>query len=377
VEDTFRVLDCHVHPGIALPRAAYIEGEIKYLDLINKASLDKMNLLSTLDAVKLNQNPDLIHAKLMHPHLLYIFGALEYPTIIYSGTNLDLKKVKHISLVKQVDTLVNIGFDGIKMIEGHARWRKYVGPLNTKKYKEYFKHMEAIQFPIIAHAKATALSTSYVNETEPRPYDKKETPLRVRQAGWYHPLLKKERWEIADVIHDCPNLKIIFAHFGGLSRFPEQASEVLDRYKNVYLDVTPGYMLYDWSENRETWRELFIKYQDRILFGSDASGSISTDQSAERIYRIRRFLETDEPQIWGAFQKREPVTGLTLPKHVLKIDAENFERVVGETPKKLNIEQAIPLCERMARMMKEAGPWYSVTNIAELLENALKKRLKE
>jgi len=370
--DDLSIIDCHVH-------FTDVGSDGKILEIINKASLKKMNLLSTMDTMKLNFNPELIYMKIFYPHLFYTFGALEYPVRIYSGTNLDLSRIKRISLVKQVDELVDIGFDGIKMLEGHAWWRKHVGPLNSKRYKEYFRYVESLRFPILAHANASGLSEKYVSETEPRPYDKRQYPLRVRDAGWYHPLLKKARLEVADILKACPNLKIIFAHFGGLSKYPEQASEVLDGYKNLHLDVTPGYMMYNWSEKREEWREFFIRYQDRIIFGSDVSSSQSVDAAVALINRIRKFLETGESVIWGAIPKKEPTIGLNLPEQVLrKIYAENFERVVGKNPRELNLEPAITKCERMAKMMNEAGPWHpSAKNTAEHVENLLRQRLKE
>ena len=366
------IIDCHVH-------FTDVESEGRILEIMGKAPLTRMNLLSTLDAVKLNFNPELIYMKRLHPHLFYTFGALEYPARIYQGTNLDLKRIERTSLPEQVDELIDIGFDGIKMIESHAMWRKHVGPLNSKHYKEYFKRAESLQFPILFHGNATGLSRRST-DTGPRSYDRTQYPLWVRDSGWYHPLLKKARLELADVFEHCPNLKVIFAHFGSLAYAPpEQTPEILDRYKNMNLDVTPGMMMYNWTQRRDEWREIFLKYQDRILFGTDVFSSNRLDVAVDLIQRVRRFLETEEPITWGFQPRREPTIGFNLPRHVLrKIYAENFERIVGKNPGELNTEAAIAKCQRMEKMMREAGPWpYSVKNTAEHVGNLLRQNMKE
>jgi predicted TIM-barrel fold metal-dependent hydrolase len=366
--DDPRIIDCHVH-------FTDLDSERKFLEIMDAANINKINLLSTIDAIKLNFNPELIYMKRSHPDFFYIFGALEYPTWIYSGTNLDSRRIKRTNLAQQVDELIDIGFDGIKMIEAHAKWRKYVGPLNNNQYKEYFKHVESLQFPLLMHARASELRKSS-HDTELRQYEKKQYPLWVRQAGWQHPLLKKARLEVADMIQHCPDLKVIFAHFGGLTYVsPEQTPDILDNYKNLYLDVTPGMMMYNWTEKRDEWREIFLKYQDRILFGTDVSSRQSLDVAVDLIHRVRRFLETEDPVTWGFIPKREPTIGFNLPKHVLrKIYAENFERIVGKNPKELKVEAAIAKCERMEKMMRKAGPWpYRVKNIAEQVGNLLRQ----
>jgi predicted TIM-barrel fold metal-dependent hydrolase len=366
------ILDCHVH-------FSDLDSDRRFLKIIEQAGLKGMNLLSTIDAMKLNFNPELIYMKKTYPHLFYIFGALEYPTRLYSGTNLDMRKIKRTSLVKQVDELIDIGFDGIKMIEAHARWRRHIGSLNSKRYKEYFGHVESLQFPLLMHARASGLC-NITHEAELRRYDKKQYPLWVRQSGWQHPLLKKARIEVADMLQSCPDLKVIFAHFGGLAYVsPRQTPEILDNYKNVYLDVTPGMMMYNWTQKRDEWREIFIKYQDRILFGTDVSSRQSLDVAVDLIYRVRRFLETDEPVTWGFMPKREPTIGFNLPKHVLrKIYAGNFERIIGKSPRELNVGAAITKCEKMSNMFKEAGPWpYRTKNTAEQVRNLLNRNTRE
>ena len=145
------------------------------------------------------------------------------------------------------------------------------------------------------------------------------------------------------------------------------------------MDVTPGMMMYNWTQRRDEWREIFLKYQDRILFGTDVFSTNSLDVAMDLIHRVRVFLETEEPVTWGFQPRREPTIGFNLPKHVLqKIYAENFERIVGKNPRKLNVESAVAKCRRMGRLMSEAGPWpYWAKNTAEQVVNLLSEDKKE
>ncbi|MEM2915490.1 MAG: hypothetical protein QXH91_08860, partial [Candidatus Bathyarchaeia archaeon] len=105
-----------------------------------------------------------------------------------------------------------------------------------------------------------------------------------------------------------------------------------------------------------------IRFQDRIVYGTDIGGGQSIEEAKARAWIVRNFLETDEeflvpkesdsllmgPQI--------PFKGLDLPNSVLeKIYAGNFERLAGIRPRKLNIEKAIEECRRIAKIVSKSG----------------------
>jgi hypothetical protein len=110
----------------------------------------------------------------------------------------------------------------------------------------------------------------------------------------------------------------------------ERASEFLDSWPCVNYDLTPGIEMYgSFSEDPEKWRDFFIKYQDRILFGSDNG----LDESLVYINVTRRFLET-----FDEFQCRDlKIKGIGLEENILeKIYHINFERQTGTIPAKIN-----------------------------------------
>lgn len=128
------------------------------------------------------------------------------------------------------------------------------------------------------------------------------------------------------VIEKHPNTIFIGAHFGNL---PEDLAAVggwLDSYPNFYVDIDAR--ISELGRQPYTARKFFIKYQDRILFGTDTP----CDAEAYRLYF--RFLETDDeyidPTPAHKLQGRWMIYGLYLPDEVLeKIYNKNALKVLG------------------------------------------------
>lgn len=116
------------------------------------------------------------------------------------------------------------------------------------------------------------------------------------------------------VMERHPNTIFIGAHFGNL---PEDLAEVgkwLDTYPNFYVDIDAR--ISELGRQPYSARRFFIKYQDRILFGTDTP----CDAEAYRLYF--RFLETDDeyidPTPAHKLQGRWRIYGLYLPDAVLE-----------------------------------------------------------
>ena len=105
-------------------------------------------------------------------------------------------------------------------------------------------------------------------------------------------------------------------------------SNFLDTHPNVYIDFAAR--IDELGRQPYSSRDFFIKYQDRILFGTDMPAK-------PEVYRSYfRFLETkdeyfDYPDYIGRFgYSRWRIYGLYLPDKVLeKIYYKNAEKVLG------------------------------------------------
>lgn len=116
------------------------------------------------------------------------------------------------------------------------------------------------------------------------------------------------------VIKKHPNTIFIGAHFGALPENLKVVGEWLDTYPNFYVDIDAR--ISELGRQPYTARRFFLKYADRILFGTDTA----CDAEAYRLYF--RFLETDDeyidPTPAHKLQGRWMIYGLYLPDEVLE-----------------------------------------------------------
>ena len=122
-----------------------------------------------------------------------------------------------------------------------------------------------------------------------------------------------------------PNTTFICAHFGNN---PEDLATVggwLDKYPNMYIDIDAR--ISELGRQPYSARRFFIKYQDRIMFGTDTTPRVD----AYRMYY--RFLESDDEYFDPAGGHHRQgfwmIYGIFLPKPVLeKLYFKNAEKVV-------------------------------------------------
>ena len=135
-----------------------------------------------------------------------------------------------------------------------------------------------------------------------------------------------------------PNLKTILAHFFYVSDDIEEASRIMDTYPNVYFDITPGGEIFEnFAKDIPAWREFFIKYQDRIMFGTDGD-EVFDKETIDDLYNLAEgALTSDVPSYVAHCYVDLNVGGLNLPKEVVeKIYYTNFENLTKGVVKKAN-----------------------------------------
>lgn len=128
------------------------------------------------------------------------------------------------------------------------------------------------------------------------------------------------------VFEKHPKTIFIATHMANL---PEELGRVamwLEQYPNMYTDINAR--ISELGRQPYTARKFMIKYQDRILFGTDTPCDAET-------YRVHyRFLETDDeyfdPTPAHKQQGRWMIYGLYLPDEVLeKIYNKNALKILG------------------------------------------------
>jgi predicted TIM-barrel fold metal-dependent hydrolase len=121
-----------------------------------------------------------------------------------------------------------------------------------------------------------------------------------------------------------PKTKFICAHFANNPEDLGAVGEWLDSYPNMYVDVDAR--ISELGRQPYTARKFFLKYQNRVMFGTDTS----PNRQAYRMYY--RFLETDDEYFDCARGHHRQgfwmIYGIYLPKDVLaKVYHRNAERL--------------------------------------------------
>jgi predicted TIM-barrel fold metal-dependent hydrolase len=192
--------------------------------------------------------------------------------------------------------------------------------------------------PTFTKMEQLGLPGAGVHISQPYPTRWCDDPVKFWQA--------QNAWE--RVLDRHPRLKVVQAHMLDHFNSDEQLdylSYVLETYPNVNLDLAARFQQFH-RMDPEKLRNFFIRYADRILFGTDISQqprNEGAEAAAERYRRCFGLLETDDTVDAGFFGG-EPAVGLALPLEVLeKIYYRNAARVfprVGETLAKLGYEVA-------------------------------------
>lgn len=319
-------IDCHVH---------VLQGGIEELEQLTADQRAygyiASNFLSVEGMDDAAQNALGIAFKLLSPNH-YAFGGLHY-RFPYD-------------FAEEAGRLWEIGFDGIKMIENKPTERKRLGyAQDDPRYDGLYTKASELGIPMLVHV------------SDPRNFwDPATAPAWAVAAGYAYTdgsFVSFDRLleETVHMLEKHPNLRVCLAHLFFLSDDEPHLRSLMERFPNLLLDITAGTeMYYAFTAQPEIWKQFFLDYQDRILFGTDNCNPHSADD-----LRIRddinglekRFLtESGLFPLWD-----DQIRGIGLPEETLtKITAKNFRRFTSEKPRALDRDKAlIYLRERLAQ----------------------------
>ena len=138
-----------------------------------------------------------------------------------------------------------------------------------------------------------------------------------------------------NVMRRHPRTQFVCLHVADSEDLP-YVSECLDSHPNMHVDIAAR--IGELGRQPRSSRRFFDRYQDRILFGTDASAGSATPQQTfgDALYEIYyRFLETEDEYFDYAPapvppQGRWRIYGIGLPESILrKVYAGNAARLIG------------------------------------------------
>lgn len=120
-----------------------------------------------------------------------------------------------------------------------------------------------------------------------------------------------------------PDMRFIGAHLGSLEYNTDSLAKRLDKFPNMAVDMAArvAHLQYQSQKNRQKIRDFMIKYQDRLIYGSDSEISNSSRPEETKKEVHERWLSD-----WKYFVTNQTMTvdevngefqGLKLPKEVI------------------------------------------------------------
>jgi predicted TIM-barrel fold metal-dependent hydrolase len=330
----YSVIDCHTHhrmTEIELP-AFYKQAEV-LSEVVTKGNLSHMYAFGK------NEHGSL-YLKAKHPDKFYAGGYIPW-----TG---ETKAFGKVEWRPYIESLIDLGYDGTAEMGSKPEVRSNHTPLDSDYYKGFWESSEELEFPILCH----------IGDVEDFWYEE-TTPKWAKDRGWGYyrddfPGFREFYAEIFNVLNLYPELKISLCHFLFMTPDIDEAEQIMADYPNVTVDLSPGVeFLYNISRKRDEWHDFMVKYDDRIVFGTDIGMSRNLQAHLDRVWLLRMFLETGEkfytPETADQYLTRyeEPFIGLDLPKSSLeKIYSNNFKKFWGSKPRSVDLEGAIKISEK-------------------------------
>ncbi len=244
-------------------------------------------------------------------------------------------------IVRQIQEALDADASGIKIwknvgMELRDSEGRYI-MASDQAFDPVFRYLENNQVPLMAHL------------GEPRscwlPLEEMDLLNHVRyytanpQYHMYlHPEAPTYEDQIAvidELLTRYPDLEYIGAHLASLEWSIDEVARRLDTHAMLMIEFSAriGHLQHQSHSNYQKVRDFMIKYQDRIMYGTDtgvSSRSTNVAMEKERLHglwlRHWQYLATDSevevPELGG-----EKVKGLSLPRQVIdKIYYQNAAR---------------------------------------------------
>lgn len=335
-----KVIDSHLHieAWITESGLSFLDGFNEY---INHMGVYAVNVASLPSGNERNVSNNIMCAfyKIANKGS-YAHGGLIYPEYPAPDTMPD-----GMDFVTQYKELMEIGFDGIKMLEGKPSLHKLVGrDLSCDLYDPFFAEMEKDGTHLLFH----------VNDPEEF-WDERYATEDLIARGWFYGdgtyATNEEVYRQMDrILEKHPNLCVNFAHFFFLSKNPQRLEEMFAKYPKMGVDLTPGGEMYlGFDEQREYYIDFFKKYSERIQIGTDSTVPYDAEGMCWLMDRVYRYLSTDD-EFKGFSDKIHK--GMKLPEEAVEnICYKNFERTVGKQPKEINVIALRAYIEKYRHLM--------------------------
>ena len=223
----------------------------------------------------------------------------------------------------------------VGLIETDAKGRKIM--LDDPGFDPVIAHMVAVGLPLIDHQgepKNCWLPLDQMSTDNDRSYFKEHPKyyMYLHPEGPAYETLMAARDRF---VARHPDLHFVGAHMASLEWSVDRLAAFLDRNPNANVDLAARMtqVMYQSARDYDKVRAFFVKYQDRLLYGSDltqnpADKPAQFTREADTFWQSDwRYLATGETQ--HVADLKADIKGLALPRPVIdKIYYANAKRVL-------------------------------------------------
>ncbi len=330
-----RKFDAHVHANVNGPEFPDIARKDGFeLLSINVDYPDFPDLKTQADVVEALRTKDPAHF-----HFATTFSMRGFGTTIWSQQTNDALDAAFKRGALAVKVWKNIG-----MIEKDAKGQLIF--LDNPGFDSVMAHIEKAHIPLIAHQaepKNCWLPLDQMTTENDRSY--------FRDHPEYHMFLHSDQPSYESLLEHRdtflahhPKLSLVGAHMGSLEWSVDALAAFLDKFPNATVDLAARMtqVQYQSVRDRAKVRAFFVKYQDRLLYGSDLTQNPpSPSERAQNPPSTGNDFAQEADMFWrsdwaylatATSQRIEAITadvpGLALPRKVInKIYWKNAQRV--------------------------------------------------
>jgi predicted TIM-barrel fold metal-dependent hydrolase len=307
---TMDPIDTHVHAFRTDPAFTDLMSRLQ-LHVLDICVADTHGIYSKL-AIELARAKDFVAASSGHARLCVTFDPFTFQQKDFAHETVKQLHQEFAEGAVAVKIWKNIGME-LKSADG-----KYVMP-DDPAFEPIYREIAVENKTLVAHVAEPSSCWQPPDPNSPDYDYYKENP------EWYmylHPDHPRKETILAARDHllaENPQLRVVGAHLGSMETDVDEIAKRFDLYPNFAVD-TAARMEYLMLAPREKVRNFLIKYQGRVLYGTDLeflSGEATPDALKdwqETYARDWKFLATDQKlQLRG----RE-IEGLNLPEPVLR-----------------------------------------------------------
>lgn len=307
-------IDAHVHISTT-------DASIQKYSLEENLKLITINVNSSRD-VK-DQRDTAIALTRKFPKTLYYLATFTFDTAVWNANDWEQKTID------ELENNISGGAVGVKLWKNIGMTEKDRAGnfimISNNLFDPVISFIEQKGLPLTGHfgePKNCWLPVDSMTVNNDKSYFK-DHPEYHMYLHLYYPSYQAQLDARDSMLTKHPNLKFIGCHLGSEEWSVDELAKTLDRFPNMAVDLAARicHLQYQSAKNKDKIRDFLIKYQDRILYGTDIDYSgYRSDSSFYANIHASRLKDWNYFTGSGKMESGDvnaSFTGLHLPKQVV------------------------------------------------------------